>query len=95
MCKHEMLALISELSVFFILPKGTMMIENAEIIASIPCRHKSSPSYYHSFGLTEDYIIFVEQPLYVDEECVNGYRPANNSPKHLRWKRNEMVSKLN
>ncbi|XP_007494883.2 carotenoid-cleaving dioxygenase, mitochondrial [Monodelphis domestica] len=38
-------------------------IHGARVICSIPCDQKMKPSYYHSFGMTKNYIIFVEQPL--------------------------------
>jgi carotenoid cleavage dioxygenase-like enzyme len=67
-----------------------MIIENAQIVSTIPCRHKNSPAFFHSFGLTEDYVVFIEQPLFVDDDW-NGYQ-GNNTHKNLRWKKNEMVS---
>ncbi|XP_018410905.1 PREDICTED: beta,beta-carotene 15,15'-dioxygenase [Nanorana parkeri] len=41
-------------------------LKNAEVLCSIPAHHLLSPSYYHSFGMTENYIIFIEQPLKLD-----------------------------
>uniref|UniRef100_A0A8C9TZ48 Beta-carotene oxygenase 1, like n=1 Tax=Scleropages formosus TaxID=113540 RepID=A0A8C9TZ48_SCLFO len=38
----------------------------AHEVCSIPCRSKYYPSYFHSFGLTENFIIFVEQPFKLD-----------------------------
>lgn len=38
-------------------------LKSAEVLCSIPAHHLLSPSYYHSFGMTENYIIFIEQPL--------------------------------
>jgi len=35
-------------------------------LATIPARDKSAPCFYHSFGITTDYIIFIEQPLFVE-----------------------------
>ena len=45
--------------------KGTKVssFEQAEIVASIPCQWKGMPSYYHSFGIAENYFIFIEQPF--------------------------------
>jgi carotenoid cleavage dioxygenase-like enzyme len=39
------------------------LMSNAEIIALVPSSHKGASSYFHSFGLTENYIVFLEQPL--------------------------------
>uniref|UniRef100_A0A672Z619 Beta-carotene oxygenase 1, like n=1 Tax=Sphaeramia orbicularis TaxID=375764 RepID=A0A672Z619_9TELE len=35
-------------------------------ICSIPFRSTLYPSYFHSFGMTENYIVFVEQPFKLD-----------------------------
>ncbi|XP_042896684.1 carotenoid-cleaving dioxygenase, mitochondrial isoform X2 [Parasteatoda tepidariorum] len=40
--------------------------ERASILSSLSANHKTSFSYYHSFGLTPRYILFLEQPLYVN-----------------------------
>ncbi|XP_033896487.1 beta,beta-carotene 15,15'-dioxygenase [Acipenser ruthenus] len=41
-------------------------LKNLEVVCSIPCRSRLAPSYYHSFGMTENYIIFIEQPFKLD-----------------------------
>lgn len=38
-------------------------LEQAEIVASVPCQWRMYPSYYHSFGMSDEYFIFVEQPF--------------------------------
>ncbi|XP_011832400.1 PREDICTED: beta,beta-carotene 9',10'-oxygenase isoform X4 [Mandrillus leucophaeus] len=38
-------------------------IHGAQVICSIAPTEKGKPSYYHSFGMTKNYIIFIEQPL--------------------------------
>ncbi|KAM3920985.1 carotenoid-cleaving dioxygenase, mitochondrial-like [Leptodactylus fuscus] len=38
-------------------------LEGAEVICSIKPEEKMKPAYYHSFGMSENYIVFVEQPL--------------------------------
>lgn len=38
-------------------------IHGAEVICSIAPAESTKPSYYHSFGMTRNYIIFIEQPL--------------------------------
>lgn len=35
----------------------------AKIFCKIPASSSLYPSYYHSFGMTENYIVFLEQPL--------------------------------
>ncbi|XP_039899994.1 beta,beta-carotene 15,15'-dioxygenase [Simochromis diagramma] len=41
-------------------------LKNAEVICSVPCHSLLMPSYYHSFGMTDNYIIFVEMPFKLD-----------------------------
>ncbi|XP_067132108.1 carotenoid-cleaving dioxygenase, mitochondrial-like [Centruroides vittatus] len=38
------------------------MFREASIICSIPSRYRFSMGYHHSFGMTENYVILVEQP---------------------------------
>lgn len=38
-------------------------VEQVKVVARIPCQWKLRPSYYHSFGITENYFVFVEQPF--------------------------------
>ncbi|XP_051053378.1 carotenoid-cleaving dioxygenase, mitochondrial isoform X2 [Phodopus roborovskii] len=38
-------------------------IHGAQVLCSIASTDTMKPSYYHSFGMTENYIIFIEQPL--------------------------------
>ncbi|TRY93272.1 hypothetical protein DNTS_021648 [Danionella cerebrum] len=46
--------------------KKSQVLENVEQIASIPFKSSLYPSYFHSFGMTENYIIFVEQAFKLD-----------------------------
>ncbi|XP_074549550.1 beta,beta-carotene 15,15'-dioxygenase [Halichoeres trimaculatus] len=46
--------------------KNVPALKNAEVICTVPCRTLLTPSYYHSFGITDNYIIFIEQPLKLD-----------------------------
>lgn len=48
----------------------------AQILTTIPASHMSAFSYTHSFFVTENFIVFVEQPL-----LVNGYKLATCTPK--------------
>lgn len=41
-------------------------MKHAEVFCSIPSRSLLSPSYYHSFGVTENYVVFLEQPFKLD-----------------------------
>ncbi|KAM4651554.1 carotenoid-cleaving dioxygenase, mitochondrial-like [Discoglossus pictus] len=43
--------------------KSDETLEGAKVLCSIEPTEKTKPSYYHSFGMTENYIVFIEQPL--------------------------------
>ncbi|XP_072135950.1 beta,beta-carotene 15,15'-dioxygenase-like isoform X3 [Mobula birostris] len=60
--------------------------KNCEIFCSIPCRSLLSPSYYHSFGMTENYIIFLEQPFKLDIlKLASAYFRGINWASCLGW----------
>lgn len=46
--------------------KGKSPLKRTEVLCSIASRSLLSPSYYHSFGITENYIVFLEQPFNMD-----------------------------
>ncbi|XP_029023314.1 beta,beta-carotene 15,15'-dioxygenase isoform X2 [Betta splendens] len=41
-------------------------LRKVQLICSLPFRSTLFPSYFHSFGMTENYIVFVEQPFKLD-----------------------------
>ncbi|KAI7812931.1 carotenoid-cleaving dioxygenase, mitochondrial isoform X1 [Triplophysa rosa] len=45
-------------------PEDTL--NGAKILCSIAPHDKSKPSYYHSFGMSENYVVFIEQPIKMD-----------------------------
>ncbi|CAL4122786.1 unnamed protein product [Meganyctiphanes norvegica] len=47
------------------LPDGKKLnsVEQGSVVASIPCQWKMNPGYYHSFHITDNYFILIEQPL--------------------------------
>jgi carotenoid cleavage dioxygenase-like enzyme len=45
---------------------ATVMAEQAEVIGKIPSSHKNGLAYFHSFGLTENYIIYFETAVKID-----------------------------
>nr|XP_036849654.1 beta,beta-carotene 15,15'-dioxygenase [Manis javanica] len=47
-------------------PEGRSPLKHTEVFCSIASRSLLSPSYYHSFGITENYIVFLEQPFKLD-----------------------------
>nr|XP_057907887.1 beta,beta-carotene 15,15'-dioxygenase isoform X2 [Doryrhamphus excisus] len=44
----------------------TPALQKVQQIASLPFRSTLFPSYFHSFGMTENFIVFVEQPFKLD-----------------------------
>ncbi|XP_040921779.1 beta,beta-carotene 15,15'-dioxygenase [Toxotes jaculatrix] len=46
--------------------KNAPALKNVEVICTVPCRSLLTPSYYHSFGMTDNYFIFIEQPFKLD-----------------------------
>ncbi|XP_017285368.1 beta,beta-carotene 15,15'-dioxygenase [Kryptolebias marmoratus] len=46
--------------------KKVPALKKAQVVCTVPCRSLLSPSYYHSFGMTDNYIIFIEQPFKLD-----------------------------
>ncbi|OXB68152.1 UNVERIFIED_CONTAM: hypothetical protein H355_010658, partial [Colinus virginianus] len=41
-------------------------LEGTKVLCSIAPMDNMKPSYYHSFGMSENYIIFIEQPIKLD-----------------------------
>ncbi|XP_070773100.1 carotenoid-cleaving dioxygenase, mitochondrial-like [Enoplosus armatus] len=41
-------------------------LHGAKILCSIVPADKSHPSYYHSFAMSENYVVFIEQPIKMD-----------------------------
>lgn len=41
-------------------------LQGAKILCSIMPTNKSHPSYYHSFAMSENYVVFIEQPVKMD-----------------------------
>ncbi|XP_035522004.1 beta,beta-carotene 9',10'-oxygenase-like [Morone saxatilis] len=45
---------------------ATDTLQGAKILCSIVPANKSHPSYYHSFAMSENYVVFIEQPIKMD-----------------------------
>ncbi|XP_070290774.1 carotenoid-cleaving dioxygenase, mitochondrial isoform X2 [Salvelinus sp. IW2-2015] len=41
-------------------------LEGAKVLCSIVPADKARPSYYHSFAMSENYVVFIEQPIKMD-----------------------------
>lgn len=46
--------------------KAQDALNKAAILVTIPSSWKTNMSYYHSFGMSENYIVFIEQPLIIN-----------------------------
>ncbi|XP_070533108.1 beta,beta-carotene 15,15'-dioxygenase-like [Ptychodera flava] len=74
---------------------GKPLLQKSSILCSIPSRGRD-PSYYHSFGMTDNYFVYVEQPLHLNVmkilkanlfgtsfTDVMEYRPENKARFHI------------
>ena len=67
-------------------PNCENMFEDAQIVATIPVRWKLHPGYMHTFGITENYFIIVEQPLTVSVPSVIKNQLLNEPMiSSLKW----------
>uniref|UniRef100_A0A673C1K5 Beta-carotene oxygenase 2b n=1 Tax=Sphaeramia orbicularis TaxID=375764 RepID=A0A673C1K5_9TELE len=82
-------------------------LEGARVLCSIPSKDKTKPSYYHSFAMSENYVVFIEQPIKMDIlKVVTGkltgksisdsfyWDPKLNTVFHLINKQTGMVSSV-
>ncbi|KAH7960207.1 hypothetical protein HPB49_017651 [Dermacentor silvarum] len=66
--------------------KGCSGLKRASVAYHIPSSWKTTFSYYHSFGMTRNYVVFVEQPLLVNAMRLVGSRIKGYSFKDcLDW----------
>ncbi|KTG35170.1 hypothetical protein cypCar_00013826 [Cyprinus carpio] len=69
-------------------PEDTL--EGAKILCSIAPRDKSKPSYYHSFGMSENYVVFIEQPIKMDLfKIVTGRLRGKSLNEGVFWDPNQ------
>ncbi|XP_018395628.1 PREDICTED: carotenoid isomerooxygenase [Cyphomyrmex costatus] len=70
--------------------KNLSMFDQATIVARVPCRWLLNPSYMHTFGITENFFIIVEQPLSISfvQMTKNHFKqePMMNS---FKWHENK------
>lgn len=71
------------------------MFDQAIIVASIPSRWLLNPSYMHTFGITENYFIIIEQPLAVSLATVVSCKMKQQPMRAaLKWYEKENVSQV-
>jgi carotenoid isomerooxygenase len=70
------------------------VFERAKVVGSVSARWGLHPSYMHTFGVTENYFVIVEQPLSVSVPALVR-NTLQNEPMiaSLRWYPEEMVIK--
>lgn len=70
-----------------------MALKKVEQVCSIPFRSTLYPSYFHSFGMTENYIVFVEQPFKLDiVKLATAYFRGINWGTCLKFDKDDIVS---
>ncbi|CAL8306713.1 unnamed protein product [Merluccius merluccius] len=68
-------------------------LKQLERICSIPCRSSRSPGYFHSFGMTQSYLLFVEQPFKLDIlKLASAYFRGVNWGSCLKFHEDDVVS---
>lgn len=96
LCFRTQKSIIQMHFLFLIAEKGMIKpaLEKLEQICSIPFRSTLFPSYFHSFGLTENYIIFVEQAFKLDilKLATANFRNVNWG-SCLKFDKDDVVSK--
>ena len=68
-------------------------LRKVQQLCSVPFRSTLNPSYFHSFGMTENYIVFVEQPFKLDiVKLATAYFRGVNWGSCLRFDKDDQVS---
>lgn len=67
-------------------------LKKVEKVCSIPMRSSLFPSYFHSFGMTENFIVFVEQPFKLDIiKLGTAYFRGDNWGNCLKFDKDDIV----
>ncbi|KAJ8368217.1 hypothetical protein SKAU_G00082450 [Synaphobranchus kaupii] len=65
-------------------PEDTL--EGAKVICTIPSLERGKPSYYHSFAMSENYVVFIEQPIKMDlKKIILGRLRGREISKAVYW----------
>lgn len=71
-------------------PNGPRKFENAHVVATTPARWRFNPSYMHTFAITDNYFIVVEQPLSISIiESVKAKLFKRPLASIFKWFKNE------
>lgn len=72
--------------------KKLSMFDQATIVASVPSRWLLNPSYMHTFGITENFFIIVEQPLSISfVKMTMSHLKQEPMMNSFKWYDNESV----
>jgi hypothetical protein len=67
-------------------------LSKASILATIPSSWKTSMCYYHSFGMSENYLVFIEQPLIINSmKLVTSQVKGKCMRDCMLWRPEELV----
>jgi carotenoid isomerooxygenase len=78
--------------VIFCVPKGDEKFENIKVLAQISPQKPKYPSYMHSFGMTKNYFVIVEQPLFMPMLALLKMKLFNDAfMSVLKWFPNELT----
>ncbi|XP_033471786.1 beta,beta-carotene 15,15'-dioxygenase [Epinephelus lanceolatus] len=67
-------------------------LRKVQQVCSIPMRSTLFPSYFHSFGMTENYVVFVEQPFKLDiVKLATAYFRAVNWGSCLKFDKDDIT----
>lgn len=70
-------------------------MDKAEIVSTIPSRWKTQYGYFHSFGITENYFVFIDQPLRLQLlKLLTGKLTNTTIRKSLKYFPGEMVTDI-
>ncbi|XP_011862106.1 PREDICTED: carotenoid isomerooxygenase-like isoform X2 [Vollenhovia emeryi] len=70
--------------------KELSMFDQATIVASVPSRWMFNPSYMHTFGITDNFFIILEQPLSISVvKMTTGRFKQEPTMNSLKWHDNE------
>ncbi|GLV43558.1 neither inactivation nor afterpotential B [Carabus blaptoides fortunei] len=68
------------------------IFKQAQIVATVPARWILNPSYMHTFGITDNYFVIVEQPFSINALSVLKNKIFNEPmAKNFRWYQDEMT----
>lgn len=75
-----------------LLPRDGGLLK-AQLVAQIPAQRPFSPGYYHSFFMTDNYFVFVEQPLVISVRSVVWEQLTfGTNSSILKWRPEYQVS---